>query len=123
MRKIRALLGVMPLLFAVGARADEPDAGAAMLQKCRICHTLEAGGPTKVGPNLHGIFGRKAGAAAGFTYSSAMKNSGIVWDDATLGAFLRDPKGSMPGNRMSFPGIADEAALADLLARLRQATQ
>ena len=69
------------------------------------------------------LFGRKAGAVSGFAFSDAMKNSGVVWDDATLTTFLRDPKNSLPGNRMSFPGIKDDAALADLLARLKQATQ
>ena len=110
-------------LWLVGARADEPGAGEAVLKKCEICHSLDSNGRTKVGPNLHGLFGRKAGTAPGFAFSDAMKKSGIVWDNDTLAAFLRDPKASVPGNRMSFPGIKDDAALADLLARLRQATQ
>jgi cytochrome c len=114
---------LVTMLSVAGARADEPSAGEAMLKKCEICHTVAAGGPAKVGPNLHGIVGRKAGTGPGFAFSDAMKNSGIVWDDATLTSFLRDPKGSLPGNRMSFPGITDDAALADLLARLKQATQ
>ena len=109
--------------FVVTARADEPGAGEALLKKCEICHSLTAGGPTKAGPNLHGIYGRKAGTTPGFVFSIAMKNSGIVWDDGTLTAFLRDPKNELPGNRMSFPGVSDEAALVDLLARLKQATQ
>jgi cytochrome c len=117
---------IMALLlqsFAAPARADDSGPGQAMLQRCEICHSLAAGGPTKVGPDLHGIFGRKAGTAPGFTFSDAMKNSGIVWDDETLAKFLRDPKDSLPGNRMSFPGIEDDAVLNDLLGRLKQATQ
>jgi cytochrome c len=121
MRRTLALLAVM-LPIAV-ARAEEPGAGEAMLKKCEICHSLAAGGPAKAGPDLRGIFGRKAGTVSGFAFSDAMKSSGIVWDDATLTTFLRDPKNSLPGNRMSFPGIKDDAVLADLLARLRQATQ
>jgi cytochrome c len=119
MRPAFALLVLM--LTVASARADE--AGEAMLKRCEICHTLVAGGPAKVGPNLHGIFGRKAGSVPGFAFSNAMKSSGIVWDDDTLAKFLRDPRDSLPGNRMSFPGISDDAALTDLLARLKQATQ
>jgi len=94
-----------------------------MLKRCEICHSLNEGGPNRVGPNLHGIFGRKAGTAPGFSFSTAMKDSGIVWDDETLATFLHDPQHSLPGNRMSFPGITDETTLSDLLAALKQATQ
>jgi len=121
MRFVPVLLTLM--LWVPGARADEPGEGGAVLKKCEICHSLAAGGPAKTGPNLHGVFGRKAGTAPGFTFSSALKSSGIVWDSDSLPAFLRDPKAFVPGNRMSFPGIKDDAVLADLLARLKQATQ
>jgi cytochrome c len=114
---------VLVLLSATAAPADESVSGATELQKCKICHALDAGGRNRVGPDLHGIFGRKAGTAPGFTYSEAMKASGIVWDDETLAKFLRDPKDSLPGNRMSFPGINDATTLRDLLQQLREATQ
>jgi cytochrome c len=116
-----ALLAIFPLLLAASAMAD--DTASAELQKCKICHSLDKGGANRVGPNLFGTFSRKAGTVAGFNYSDAMKRSGIVWDDETLARFLRDPKDSLPGNRMSFPGITDDAVLADLLQRLKQATQ
>jgi cytochrome c len=121
MRSTLALLALT--LWITGADADDPGTGAAVLKKCEICHSLSAGGPAKTGPNLHEIFGRTAGTVPGFAFSSAMKSSGIVWDNDSLAAFLRDPKVSVPGNRMSFPGVKDDAVLADLLARLRQATQ
>jgi cytochrome c len=114
-------LAILPLLFAATTMADDPD--SAELQKCAICHSLNNGGANRVGPNLFGIFGRKAGSFAGFNYSPAMKASGIVWDDETLAKFLRDPKDSLPGNRMSFPGIKDDGVLQDLLQQLKQATQ
>src|SRR5258708_22677046 len=81
-------------LFVGAAGADEPGAGEATLKKGEICHSLASEGPAKAGPNLHGIFGRKAGMVAGFAFSDAMKNSGIVWDDDTMAKFLRDPKSS-----------------------------
>ncbi len=119
---MKAILCAFLMLFFGGiARADDP--GAAELQKCTICHSLDNGGPNRVGPNLFGVFGRKAGTVAGFPYSDAMKNSGIVWDDDTLAKFLRDPQESLHGNRMSFPGIKDDATLHALLQSLKQATQ
>ena len=107
MSRTIAIMGIS-LLLSGAAQAADSDSGEAMLQKCAICHTLGEGGRTKVGPNLHGIFGRKAGAVAGFLYSQAMKDSGIVWDEETLKAFLRDPKAAMPGNRMSFRKFPSE---------------
>jgi cytochrome c len=116
-----ALIAIAAFLTAGPASAGDP--GAAELQKCKICHALDQAGGNRVGPTLHGVFGRKAGAVADFNFSDAMKDSGIVWDDETLAKFLRDPKDSLPGNRMSFPGIVDEAMLRDLLRQLKQATQ
>jgi cytochrome c len=118
-----ALSAVFVMLLAMPAMADESAQGAAELQKCKICHSLDNGGPNRVGPNLYGVFGRKAGTVSGFNYSDAMKNSGIVWDDDSLAKFLRGPQEAMPGNHMSFPGVKDEAALTDLLKQLKQATQ
>jgi cytochrome c len=120
---VRLILIATLLLLAIRATADETNTGTATLQKCKICHALDQQGGNHVGPDLFHIFGRKAGNVSGFNYSAAMKGSGIVWDDETLAKFLRDPKNSMPGNRMSFPGITDDAVLHDLLAQLKQATQ
>ena len=116
-----ALIAIASLLAVGQAKAEEP--GAAELQKCKICHALDEAGGNRAGPNLHGVFGRKAGTAAGFDASDAMKNSGVVWDENTLAKFLRDPKEAVPGNHMSFPGIADGAVLDDLIKQLKQATQ
>lgn len=59
----------------------------------------------KIGPHLVGIFGRQAGSVGGFKYSDAMKSSGVVWEDETIAAYLKDPKAYIPGNRMAFPGL------------------
>ena len=94
-----------------------------VFERCKICHTVEAGGRNTVGPNLHGVFGRKAGTVDGFTYSDAMKTSGIVWDDDAMAKYLRNPRELVPGGKMAFPGIKDDAQLADVIAYLHQATQ
>jgi cytochrome c len=109
------------LLLSDNSIADDP--AAAELQPCKICHSLDKGGANRVGPNLFGVFGRKAGAAPGFNYSAEMKQSDIVWDDETMATYLRDPQAAIPGNHMPFPGIKDETMLGELVPRLKQATQ
>ena len=116
------LIATMSIAARPGIAADAM-AGKAIFGKCRICHAVEAGRPSPVGPNLHGIFGRKAGVLDGFAYSAAMKQSAVVWGDDTLAEYVHDPKGFIPGNRMAFPGIESDREIADLLAYLHQATQ
>jgi cytochrome c len=112
--------------FATQASAQSGDAAKGQRvfnQQCRACHTLEKGGAQTTGPNLHGVFGRKAGTAAGYEFSDAMKKSGIVWDEATLADYNRDPKAKVPGTKMVFNGVKNAGQLADLVAYLKQATQ
>ncbi len=109
--------------MAQPAAAASVTAGRAIFSRCAICHNVAAGAGTKVGPDLHGIFGREAGTWDDFPYSAAMQHSGIVWTDKTLTGFVRNPGRFMPGNRMAFPGIDDDREIADLLAYLHQAAQ
>jgi len=108
------------LVTAVPSPAADLAAGQKLFAKCRICHTVAAGAASTVGPNLHGVFGRKAGSLADFDYSPAMKASGITWNDDTLANYLRDPKAFIPDNRMAFPGIKNDQQLANLIAFLKQ---
>nr|WP_247875491.1 cytochrome c family protein [Azospirillum sp. TSH100] len=105
----------------VAAQAADGDAasGKTVFNACKACHTIEAGGPNRVGPNLHGIVGRKAGSADGFSYSAAVKDAGYVWDEQKLDTYLKDPKAALPGNKMAFAGVKDDAKRADLIAYLK----
>jgi cytochrome c len=123
MRRTAALLILGGALAARPCVAADPAAGKAVFNRCHICHTLDASGRNGAGPNLHGLFGREAGDVEHFGYSAALKNSGIVWDEATLQKYLHDPKQFIPGTRMAFPGIKSDKEIADLLAYLREATK
>ena len=109
-----------PAAFAEGDVA----AGAKVFKKCRACHTVDKGGKHKIGPNLHGIFGRKVGAAEGFKrYSKALKESDIVWDEEALDNWLKQPKDFIKGNKMPFAGIKKEDDRANLIAHLKEVTK
>lgn len=103
--------------------AGDPETGERIFRQCAGCHTIEAGRAHRMGPNLHGVVGREAGAADGFDgYSPAMQESDVVWGADTLKEYLADPRGFIPGTRMPFNGIDDDEALRDLIAYLRDAS-
>ncbi len=120
----RALRRVLFALGAVGAAAHaagDAAAGEKVFKLCASCHEVGPSARSGFGPSLHGIVGRRAGAAVDFKYSDAMKRSGVVWTDATLAAFVKDPGAVVPGTRMRFYGLGDDKKIADLLAYLRGA--
>jgi cytochrome c len=125
MRRITLLIGTFAAaaLFAGTALADGDAArGEKRFEECAACHTLEPG-VNGVGPTLHGLFERKAGALPDFRYSPALKRSGIVWNPRTLDGFLADPQQAIPANRMPYAGMPDAAARADLIAYLQKAAK
>ena len=97
-----------------------PDGGQDTFKKCMQCHTNDKGGRTLTGPNLYGIVGRARATMAGFPYSEAMKTHPGNWTFEELAKYLHDPKADIPGNKMAFVGIKDNAELADLLVYLRK---
>ncbi len=112
------------MIFEVLSDADEARfrRGRAVALPCWTCHDL-AGTVKKVGPSLLGLYGRRSGMAPDYSASPAMIGATIVWDDRSLAAFLSDPTGFVPGNRMISPAIRDSSALLDLLFYLRHVTR
>ena len=110
------LLGV---LATASAHAGDPGKGKGVFaSECAMCHSNARNGPTILGPTLYGVVGRKAGAVAGFAYSSGMKAAGITWSDASLQTYLPSPRGMVPGTKMPYGGLKNPTKLADLIAYL-----
>lgn len=112
-----ASIAAMP----AAAMAADAEAGKSVFNKCKACHQIGAAAKNAVGPALTGVIGRKAGAAEGFNYSDAMKNSGKTWDEATFKAYIADPKAVVPGNKMVFMGLKDPADIDNLTEYLKTA--
>lgn len=85
---------------------------------CKACHSLDAGGPNMIGPTLFGFFSKEAGAQAGFAYSPAMQAANFIWTPRALDAWLAQPGRFLPGNRMTFGGVASQQDRDDLIAYL-----
>ncbi len=115
-----ALIGLTTagMLVAGVAHADVKR-GEKLFEECRACHAVERG-VSGVGPSLHGVIGRRAGALDDFRYSPALKKSGITWSKQTLDAYVLDPQKAVPANRMPYAGMPDARARADLLDYLQQ---
>lgn len=125
----RALAAAACLLSACGREtaADEPmtaeERGRAAFAECAVCHSKEdpasAGYVALVGPSLFGVYGAKSAHIADFDYSEAMRGANLLWDDATLDAFIENPHKVIPKTRMSYVGMADAEKRAALIAYLK----
>ena len=117
-----AFLAVTFLAF-VPAHAQDADAGKTVFNKCMACHDAKAE-KNKIGPHLVGVVGRTAGTLESYLskYSDNMKEAGaggLVWDDANLTEYLRDPKAVIPKGKMAFPGLKVDEDLANVIAYLK----
>jgi len=92
--------------------------GERTAQVCMSCHTFEAGGPNRTGPNLHGVVGRAVASHGGFNYSPAMAGHGGQWSYEALDQFLSSPSRAVPGTRMAFAGLRNPRDRAHLIAYL-----
>ena len=114
--QIAALIAALPAPYNGG----DYENGKRVFATCRSCHTVEAGAPNRVGPRLHGVFGRPAGSVADFkNYSAGLKASGIVWDAEKLNAWVTNPRDVVAVNNMVFPGVRKDTDRRDLIAYLQ----
>ncbi len=111
-----AAMAVVPLPAAAG----DADAGAKVFKKCLACHAVGEGARNKVGPELNGVFGRTAGTLPDYSFSNAMKESGIVWSEETFGEYIRNPRKVVPGTAMAFAGLKKDKEVEDVAAYLAQ---
>lgn len=93
-------------------------AGEKAFAVCKTCHGVVEG-KNMVGPSLHGLLGRTSGTVPGYSYSTANKNSGIVWNEAKLFQYLETPQRIIPGTKMTYTGLKDPQKRADVIAYLK----
>ncbi len=113
-----AILATLPIAYQ---KADLEN-GQAKVALCKSCHSLIQGGATMTGPNLWGVFGRKAGSVADYDYSAGLKASGVVWNAQTLDKWLTNPSAMVAGTKMIYLGIADATDRRDVIAYLKVST-
>ncbi|MDR3507503.1 MAG: cytochrome c family protein [Caulobacteraceae bacterium] len=116
--QVKTILASLPAPFNAGDIAN----GKAKFAQCAACHTITKGGPNMTGPNLYGVFGRKVGTAADFSYSDAVKAQGFTWDAEHINTWISGPMIMIPGTKMSFMGLKDPKDRADVIAYLKVST-
>ena len=113
---LAAAIGLAAAAAALPASAQDIDNGEKVWKKCRACHTIEEGGKNKIGPNLFGVIDNPGGQVEGFKYSKPFLEAGLTWDDATMRAWLADPRAVVKGTKMAFPGLKKEDDITDVIA-------
>ena len=107
-----------PAQSGAEGRGAELAAAPAAFSQCRSCHSIEPG-RQMIGPSLAGIFGTRAGDVAGYNFSPAMQKADIVWDEATLDAYIKAPREVVPGTKMTYPGLKNDERRAEVVAYLK----
>jgi len=120
MKKLGKLVAAAAVALAMttGAQAEgDAVAGKKVFNKCRACHSFDA--KKKIGPTLADVMGRKAGTVEGFRYSKAFQASDVVWDEASMAAYLAAPRKFIKGTKMAFAGLRKPADIANVIAFLK----
>jgi cytochrome c2 len=114
---VAAAFSVTPQLV----NAQDAAAGEKAFVRCTACHSVGEGAANRMGPQLNGIVGKQAGTQEGYNYSSATTaagEAGMTWTPENLASFLKRPRDFLPGNKMTFSGVPDDQAIADIVAYL-----
>jgi cytochrome c len=123
-------LAAFSLLALAGCGENEPapaqtieERGLSAFRACAVCHArtdpADPATPRLIGPSLFGIVGAPSARLASYDYSPAMRRANLVWDEATLDAYIASPGTIVPGSRMSYPGEADAHTRAAIIAYLK----
>jgi cytochrome c2 len=120
--RILLIAAAVTILASGGAwAAGDAAAGKAVFKKCAACHAAGEGAQNRVGPVLNDLFGRVAGTYPKFSYSQAMIDAGkngLTWTPETFGPYIRKPRDVVPGTKMTFAGLSDQADIDNLTAYL-----
>ena len=114
----KALLAQLPTAY----QSADLSEGEAKFAMCRSCHSVSQGGEDMTGPNLWGVFGRKAGNKQGFTYSDDLKGAGWTWDADRIDKWIENPRQVLPETKMTYIGMSDPKDRADVVAYLKVST-
>jgi cytochrome c len=114
----KALLADLPPAY----QSADLSNGEAKFALCRSCHTTDAGGSDMIGPNLAGVFGRKAGSKPGFSYSEGLAKAGWSWDAEHLDKWIENPHAVEADTKMTFVGLQDPNDRRDVIAFLKVQT-
>jgi len=115
-----AAMAVFVMAAAPARAGGDAEHGRVLYAQCQICHQIAK---NSIGPRHMGLFGRKAGSLPDYNYSTALKNSGIVWNEQTLNRWLSGPSKMVPGTKMFISGVSDPQDRADIIAYLKAATK
>jgi cytochrome c len=115
---VLAVVGLSLCTASLARAAGSAATGEDLFKhKCGSCHSVETG-KNRVGPSLAGVVGRKAASIETYSYSAAMRSSGLTWDTATLDSYLTNPRAKVPGTKMTFVGLPQANGRADIIAYL-----
>jgi cytochrome c len=117
---LAVMIGLSLPVLAQEPANDPKVSGEKVFLQCRACHQVGEGARNGIGPQLNGLFGRKAGTAPNYTYSAAYQGLDKTWSEENFRTYIKDPRGVTPGTKMVYAGLKDDAKINDLVIYLKQ---